>query len=273
MKYVMFAAFVAMLVVPAFGDDTGYHEVYEFDAVAGWIINPEQHAELYGEGSEHNQYRWESNPAAQICQQPYYPPEPEPPHTKIIYDEAVLFPWIDFNVYERNIHWDIFKPGCYMGKSFQVFMKANTPIQILFGCGTMTFPVGFDEELNEITWFTDDFGECLTDKIRIKSILGKDVNPDGTPPDEIEECMWWYEADARPDPHRISPAELDRIPPCGSAGWHCADELNGVIWTYPDTDELHQGWWVQFFEELLVETCDSEGKYYKEIFLTVAPDP
>jgi hypothetical protein len=272
MRYLVTVAFLAMLVVPALADDTGYHEVYQFDPVAGWVINPEQHAELYGQESEHNQYRWESNPAATICMQPYYPPEPEPPHTKIIYDEAVLFPWIDFDVFERDIHWDIFKPGCYMGKTFQVFLKANTPIQILFGCGTMTVPIGFDPVDNEIEWITDDYGECLTDKIRIKSILGIKDNP-GTPPDEIEECLFWYEADARPDPHRINAAEMAMIPPCGGLGWNCAVDLNGTIWNYPDSDELHQGWWIQFFEELLVETCDSEGKYYKEIFLTVAPDP
>lgn len=271
-NFVIGIALIAMLVVPALADDTGYHQVYEFDPVAGWVINPEQHAELYGTESEHNQYRWESNPAATICQPPYYAPEPEPPHTKIIYDEAVLFPWIDFNVYERDLHWDIFKPGCFMGKAFQVFMRANTPIQILFGCGYMYFPVGFDPVENEIVWEEDFFGQCLTDKIRIKSILGKVDNP-GTPPDEIAECLWWYEAEERPDPHVINDMELAAIPPCGDDGWWCVDELNGMAWTYPDSEELHAGWWVQFFEELLVEHCDSEGKYYKEIHMTICPDP
>jgi hypothetical protein len=269
---VIAVALTAMLVVPALADDTGYHEVWEYHPVMGWYINPEQHAELYCTESEHNQYRWESNPAATICMPPYYPPEPEPPHVKIVYDEAVLFPWIDFDVFERDVHWDIFKPGCFMGKTFQVFMRANTPIQILFGCGTLVFPVAFNDTLNEIEWDDDFFGECLTDKIRIKSILGKVVNP-GTPPDEIEECLWWYEAPNRPDPHRISAAELAMIPPCGHDDWWCVNELNGMIWTYPDTDQLHTGWWVQFFEELLVEFCDSEGKYYKEIHMTVCPDP
>lgn len=266
-------AVTGLLVVPALAqDDTGYHEVWEYSAVEGWWINPERHAELYGWESEHNQYRWESNPAAAVCFEPYYPPEPEDPHTKIIYDEAVLFPWIDFSVFERNLHWDIFKPGCFMGKSFQLFLRANTPIQVLFGCGTMLFPVGFDPVDNEIEWDEDEFGECLTDKLRIKSILGKTANP-GTPPDSLEECMWWYEAPDRPDPHRINAEELAMIPPCGDDAWFCVDELNGMTWTFADSDDLHEGKWVQFFEELLVEFCDSEGKYYKEIFMTVCPDP
>jgi hypothetical protein len=153
---VVAVALTALLVIPALADDTGYHEVWEYSPVEGWWINPERHAELYCTESEHNQYRWESNPAAIICLPPYYPPEPEPPHTKIVYDEAVLFPWMDFDVFERDVHWDIFKPGCFMGKTFQVFMRANTPIQILFGCGTMLFPIGFDPDLNEIVW-DDDF--------------------------------------------------------------------------------------------------------------------
>jgi hypothetical protein len=266
-------ALIAIVVVPALADDTGYHEVYEMNPATGaWYVNPEQHAELFCEESEHNQYRWESNPAATICQVPYYAPEPEAPHTKIVYDEAVLFPWIDFNVYERNVHWDIFKPGCYLGKSFQVFMAANTPIQVLFGAGVLVFPIGFDPELNEIVWDEDTFGVPLTDKIRIKSILGKIDNP-GTPPDEIQECMWWYEADERPDPHRITPDEMAVLPLCGSPDWFCVDELNGMRWVRADTEDLHTGRWVQFFENLQVETCDSEGKYYKEIYMTVCPDP
>jgi len=198
-------------------------------------------------------------------------PEPEPPLVKIIEDEAVLFPWIDFNVYEKDIHWDLFKPGAYMGKTFQVFMRANTPIQILFGCGTMEYPIGFDPVANEIIWDVDDFGACLTDKIRLHSILNKEEN--SSVGDEIEEYLWWYEALERPDPHLIGPDELAMVPPYGDPDWHPAPRLNGMAWIYPDSDELHEGWWVQFFEHLKVDLCDSEGKYYKEIHLTVAPDP
>jgi hypothetical protein len=257
--------------------NSGYHEVYEWGLVGrpgtGWFINPEQHAELYGDLSEHNQYRWESNPAAQICMPPYYPPEPELPARKVIFDEAVLFPWIDFNVYEREIHWDIFKPGIFMGKTFQVFMSANTPIQILFGCGTIRVPEGFDPDANEIIWKDYTEKECLTDKIRIKSILGKTPPNPGTPPDELAEYLWWYEADCRPNPHVISPDELARIPDYGDDAWRHAPDLNGQVWIYPDSDQLHAGCWLQFFEYLEVQRCDSEGKYTKEIVLTVAPDP
>jgi hypothetical protein len=277
-KVLMVVAISALICVPVLADDSGYHEVYE-GGVDGWFVNPEQHAELYGTGSEHNQYRWESNPQAQICSPPYYPPEPEPPHEKVVTDEAVLFPWIDFNVYEKDIHWDIFKPGWFMGKTFQVFLKANTPVQILFGSGTLVFPVDFDPEENEIVWDEDEFGRELTDKIRIKSILGKGVNDEGTPPDEIEECLWWYEVpfdgpESRPDPHRINADEMAKLPPPGDDAWFCVPELQGMPpWVYRDTEQLHAGWWIQFFEQLYVEECDSEGKYYKEIVMTVCPDP
>jgi hypothetical protein len=275
MKGLLIASVVILMVAPAFADDSGYHEVYEwgYDGAQAWRINPEQHAELFAEGSEHNQYRWESNPAATICQMPYYPPEPEPPHQKVVTDQACLFPWIDFNVYEKNIHWDIFKPGIYMGKSFQVWMRANTPVQVLFGCGTILAPVSFNKADKEIVWDEFTYERCLTDKIRIKSILGIKDNP-GTPPDELQEYLYWYpRLGDRPDPHRITGAEMEMIPPFGNVAWRHAPDLNGTIWTIPDSEELHVGWWYQFFEALVVEACDSEGDYYKEIVMTVCPDP
>jgi hypothetical protein len=277
MKLTLIAFVVVLLAVPAFADNTGYHEVYEwgYEGIPAWRINPEQHAEFYGENSEHNQYRWESNPAAQICFAPYYPPEPEPPHQKIITDQAVLFPWIDFDVFEKDLHWDIFKPGVYMGKSFQVFMRANTPVQVLFGCGTILAPVSFDKDNKEIIWdeWSTEEGQCLTDKIRIKSILGIKDNP-GTPPDELEEYLYWEQhCDGRPDPHRINAEEMARIPGFGTAGWRHAPDLNGMLWTVEDSEQLHVGCYYQFYEALVVESCDSEGDYYKEIVMTVAPDP
>jgi hypothetical protein len=275
MKYMLIGLLALLVAVPAFGDGTGYHEVYEWglDGITAWQINPEQHAEFYGENSEHNQYRWESNPAARICFTPYYPPEPEAPHQKIITDQAVLFPWIDFDVFEKDLHWDIFKPGTYMGKSFQVFMRANTPVQVLFGCGTILAPVGFDKDNKEIIWDEWTYDQCLTDKIRIKSILGIKDNP-GTPPDELQEWLWYRQhCEGRPDPHRITPEEMDLVPPFGSDAWRWAVDWNGETWIVEDTDELHRGCFYQFYEVLQVETCDSEGDYYKEIVMTVAPDP
>jgi hypothetical protein len=274
MKY-MLIAFVLLFAVSAFAD-SGYHEVYEWglEGQTEWLVNPEQHAEFFGENSEHNQYRWESNPAAQICQMPYYPPEPEAPHQKIVTDQAVLFPWIDFNVYEKDLHWDIFKPGVYMGKSFQIWMRANTPVQVLFGCGTIMAPVGFDKGEKEIIWDEWTYEDCLTDKIRIKSILGKGINDEGTPPDELEEWLWHRQhCDGRPDPHRISPEEMDVGPPFGSDAWRRAVDWNGQTWIVPDSEQLHIGCFYQFYEVLRVEACDSEGDYYKEIVMTVAPDP
>lgn len=285
MKFALIALFTVLLVTPVLAQNSGYREVYEwgYDGQQAWLVNPEQHAEFYGRNSEHNQYRWESNPAAQICFMPYYPPEPEPPHTKIVTDQAVLFPWIDFDVYEKDLHWDIFKPGVYMGKSFQVFMRANTPVQVLFGCGTISAPVGFsfDPEnpsnpvfTKEIIWGDYTEERCLTDKIRIASILGKDPENPGTPPDELQEFLYWERhCEGRPDPHRISPEEMARVPDFGTAGWIAAPDMNGQTWIEPDAVELHTGCFFQFYETLLVESCDSEGDYYKEIVMTVAPDP
>lgn len=275
MKFMLIAFVTVLLVAPAFADDSGYREVYEWgvEGQMAWTINPEQHAEFFGEGSMHNQYRWESNPAAQICFEPYYPPEPEEPHQKVVTDQAVLFPWIDFNVYEKDLHWDIFKPGVYMGKSFQVFIRANTPVQVLFGCGTIMAPVSFDKGTKEIIWDEWTAEDCLTDKIRIKSILGIKDNP-GTPPDELEEFLYWEKhCEGRPVPHTIDAEEMARVPDFDSAGWRSAPSLNGMLWIEEDSEELHVGCWYQFYELLIVEACDSEGDYYKEIVMTVSPDP
>jgi hypothetical protein len=286
MRFMLIAFLAVVLVMPAFAQttNTGYHEVYEwgYDGAQEWLVNPEQHAEFYGRNSEHNQYRWESNPAAQICFAPYYPPEPEPPHVKVVTDQAVLFPWIDFNVYEKDLHWDIFKPGVYMGKSFQVFMRANTPVQVLFGCGTISAPVGFsfNPDANppvlekEILWGDWTQEQCLTDKIRIASILGKDPPNPGTDPDVLDEYLYWERhCDGRPDPHRIDAEEMARIPDFGDDAWLPAPMMNGMLWIEPDAVELHTGCFFQFYETLVVESCDSEGDYYKEIVMTVAPDP
>lgn len=261
-------------------DNTGYHAVYRPDGLT-WVFDPQKYAEFYGRDSEENQYRWESNPAATICSPPYYVPEPETPERKVITDEAVLYPWIEIHITEKNLHWDIFKPYTFMGKSFQLWLQSNAPIQVLFGCGTIQVPVGFDEGLNEIIW--DDYTEeaCLTDKERIKSILGKGINDEGTPPDEIEEFIWWdptHFFPEPPDPHRVSADEMTRVPFWPNIGtgldqWKPAPRLNGMIWRIPDTVELHAGYWIQFYEVLDVEECDSEGKYYKEIVLTFSPDP
>lgn len=272
-------ALPALAAPPAPVSNSGYHEVWEPDGMT-WKYSIQKYAELYGTGSDHQQYRWESNAAAAICKPPYLVPEPEPPLRKVITDEAVLYPWIEVHVTEKDIHWDIFKPYTFMGKTFQMWLQANTPIQILFGCGTISVPVDFNYDLNEIIW--DDYTEevCFTDKLRIKSILGKGINDAGTPPDEIAEYLWWYESTnpEPPDPHRISAAELAMIPAWGNIGlgadqWKWAGDLNGQAWIYKDTVELHDGWWTQFFEVLDVDECDSEGKYYKEIILTIAPDP
>jgi hypothetical protein len=282
MKYMLITLLVLVFAVPVFAD-TGYHEVYEWgvEGQMAWLENPEQHAEFYGDKSEHNQYRWESNPAAQICQPPYLSPEPEDPHTKIVKDQAVLFPWIDFNVYEKELHWDIFKPGVYMGKSFQVFIRANTPVQVLFGCGVIQAPIAFDKENKVIIWdeWVMDDEYCLTDKLRIKSILGKDINDEGTPPDELKEWIWVDEmvicdgVTNRPEAHRISPEEMRRVPDFGDPAWKWAGDWNGDTWKIPDSVDLHKGCFYQFYEVLEVEACDSEGDYYKEIVMTVAPDP
>jgi hypothetical protein len=266
-------ALVLCCVAPAFGQsNTGYHEVWEPKG-SSWELSVQKYAELYCAGSDQEQYRWESNAAATICQPPYLVPEPEDPLRKVITDEAVLYPWIEVHVTEKDVHWDIFKPRTFMGKTFQMWLQANTPIQILFGSGTIKVPGGFDAVANEITWKDYTEKTALTDKIRIKSILGKTPNP-GTPPDEIAEYLWWYESKLPnpPDPHRISAAELAMLPRFPDPAWKHATDLNGVSWKYPDTVDLHNGWWTQFFEVLDVETCDSEGKYVKEIILTVAPD-
>ncbi len=265
---------LALFVVPALADNSGYHEVWRPDG-ATWYFDTQKCAELYGTGSNPDQYRWESNGAAAVCKPPYLVPEPMDPLREVVTDEAVLYPWIEVHVVDKDIHWDLFKPYTFMGKTFQMWLQSNAPIQILFGCGTIDVPKSFDGAKNEIVWGKYEEKSCLTDKIRIKSILGKTPPNPGTPPDEIGEYLWWYESKTAdpPDPHRISAAELALLPAWGTADWKHAKDLNGVVWKYDDTVELHTGWWTQFFEVLDVKTCNSEGKYTKEIVLTVAPDP
>ena len=270
------------LALPALaGEIGGYHQVYEYDPVVGWVLTDK--CEMFSKTSNVEQYRWQSAPLAEPCYVgPYLPPEPEAPIQKTMKNFAHLFPWIEIHFNETVLVWDIFKPGDYMAKAFIIQLKSNGPVQVHLGAGTFSYPASFDpgpEEgqdgkilFKEEEKLGDDVAFC--EKVRQYSLLCKDeTTSPGTPPDLIDVRWWWYQSAVKPDPHLISPEEFAKMP--DKDEWVPCRDVNSTLIIVPDSEQLHEypyGWNIVFFEDLLVEQCDSEGKYYEEFVITICPD-
>jgi len=272
--------------------DDGYHEVYEYDYAAGvWVpINAIQRVvEMFTQGSQIEQYRWESDPAAQVCQGPYFPPEPEDPESNNLFVKNYVhyFPWIEMHIVNNELVWDVFKPGDYMAKAFMVGLQANCPVLIHFGSGAFPAPTGFEfDPTNKDGHILfgdkeiDDTPEnAVEDKEWLYSMLNK--GSEGTPPDVIDVMWWWVQGTQADwdDPHYMTnavPAKDNVVPsPHGPfpTGWVRAPEMNCDYTIVPDTEELHEGKYIIFYEDINIETCDSEGKYFDEFVITIVPDP
>lgn len=291
-------AFLVGLAAPALAAP-GYHEVYKWDlrdGVLGWGLTDE--AEMFSKDSDDDQYRWQSAegvvPGVTLT---YAPPTPNPPVQFDIYNYVHLFPWIDIDITETQLIWDIFKPGDYMAKTFMLQFKANCPVLVHLGSGTWQIPdvfVGtympqdghiepgdFTKE-GTVTLpygdppYTNDIG--MEDKVRLYSLLGA-TEPEKSPnvsdeEDKIEVRLWWYwKHGDKPSTWQISTDEFGRMPPKGE--WPLARNLNSTEIIIPDTNALHEhdNTHLVFFEDLFVEQCDSEGKYFEVFAITITADP
>lgn len=279
-------AFLVGLAAPALADNAVeergvYHEVYKYDSVEGWGLTRE--AEMYSKISASGDYRWESHPLAWPGKIRYMNPTPEPPVQFDIYNYVHLFPWIEAHITETHLTWDIFKPGDYMAKAFILQFQANCPVLVHLGEGTWWIPsyfVGGPQNGHIMPGpFTKKGPDVkIEDKPRKYGLLrdpeGKEKNPAGTPTDAIE-VRYWYQIvlGDKPSEWKISPEELKALPPKDQ--WIPAVGANSRSLIFPDTDMLHEPnkYHVVFYEDLLVEKCDSEGKYLDVFAITITADP
>lgn len=278
MVLITVGAFLIGVALPALADD-GYHEVKEFNSVEGWVKTDK--ATLYSEGSDSGQYRFESEAAP--CFGPYVEPYPQPPVQFDVKNDLHLFPWIEADITEVHLTWDIFKPGDYMAKAFIVQLQANCPVQVHLGTGTWLIPGRLiDGKLNGhidlVEFMKEGDDNEFQDKLRYMGLLrgidGAEKNPEGTFPDEIEVRWTWYEVwGDKPDLHFISDEELALLPP--KDDWRRAPGLNCESIIVQDSDELHkpENYHLVFYEDVEIETCDSEGKYQDLFAITITPDP
>ena len=268
-------AFLLGLAVPALA---AYHQVYTPDGNGSWRTAGHTECEMFSEDSDGDVYAWQSAEGAEVGSEPYKNPTVHGPIQFDIINHAHVFPWIDADITETHLTWDIFQPGDYMAKTFIIQLRANCPVQIHLGGGTWDVPTEFvgGKENGHIlpgpfTKEGDD--EMIGDKIREYSLLGKD-EISGTPPDEIEVRYYWYTAyGEKPDTSTISDEEFADMPP--KEDWPLGRDLNCESITILDTEELHEEGQthIVFFEDLDVEACDSEGKYVDLFAITITPDP
>ena len=164
-----------------------------------------------------------------------------------------------------------------MAKTFIIQLKANCDVLVHLGGGTWDIPSEFvgGKENGHILFGPitkddpDDLHEC---KWREYSLLCKD-SP-GTPDDKIDVSWWWRVTHGfKPPAHEITDAEFADMPP--KEEWIGCTDLNSQRIVVKDSEELHihENTHITFFEDLLVEQCDSEGKYVDVFAVTVTPDP
>jgi len=290
--FVLGLSLPAMAIDPPTIDD-GYHQVYVFDWATGiWEVIDWQtkECEVFSQGSSFQQYRWESDPDAEPCAGPYLPPEPEAPESNnlIVKNYVHYFPWIDMHIVSNEMVWDVFKPGDYMSKAFMIGLKANCGVLIHFGSGG-PFPVpanfvfdpldknGHIEFVDYSVPITPE--KTVDDKQRLYSML-KEGLP-GTPPDVVETMYWWVQGDLDDwnDPHYMTnlvPAKDNVVDsPHGPfpTGWVRAPDMNCDYTIVPDEVLLHEGKYIIFYEDIELDECVSEGKYFDEFVITIVPDP
>ena len=276
---------------PAVGD--GYHQVYKWNGTA-WVVlgTLERYCEMYSDTPEGpNQWNFWSAKGTTPCTGPYQNPEPMKPLQKYFLNELHLFPWVKVVINETRLIWDVFKPGDYMSKAFVIAMQANCPVLIHFGNGTFNVPTGFDLATNKIVVGPyekeDDAKNKFEDKNRTGSLLPEEkAELSGTPPDVIEVWWWWVEGTQASwdDGHYMTETPpgkgADGRPiegPSPEGGWPTAwvpaPDMNGDYTIIPDSEDLHVAKYIAFYEDILVEDCDSEGKYIDEFVISICPDP
>jgi len=107
-------AFLLGLAVPALA---AYHQVYT-PADSGWRTAGHTECEMFSEDSDGDVYQWQSAEGAAVGYGTYLQPEPHDVIEFDIINHAHVFPWIDADITETHLTWDIFQPGDYMAKTF-----------------------------------------------------------------------------------------------------------------------------------------------------------
>ncbi len=191
------------------------------------------------------------------------------------------------HIVSNELVWDIFKPGDYMGKAFMIALQANCPVLVHFGSGgPFKVPKSFDFNpkdkdgkivLGDLT-IPDLPANTADDKQWQYSMLDK--GSIGTSPDVID-VMWWWTLGTKADydePHymtNVVPGKDNVVDsPHGPfpPGWVRAPGMNCDYTIIPE-DVDHEYQYIIFYEDIDVEACDSEGKYFDAFVITIVPDP
>lgn len=279
-------AFLVGSAVPALG---AYHQVYkaQFDATTGaftgWALTMD--CEMFSEDSATQEYKWQSAEGIGPGSPDYAEPTRQPAPKYQIRNDVHVFPWVKTHISESHLTWDVFAPGDYMAKTSIISLQANCCIQIHLGGGRITLPGTFvggktNGHITPITYGLLGANNMIGNKPRISGLMldstGAVKNVEGSPPDAIEVRYWWYVVydDVSPSETHISTDEFAMMP-ATKAEWDPAESLNCTKIVIPDSEALHEENRTHFvlFEDLLVEPCDSEGKYQDIFAVTITPDP
>lgn len=251
-----------------------YHEVYRWDGV-NWVVATSEQATMFSKTEDSQQFRFFSSgsPGSPV----YLSPKAGNPCQFLI--ENVVHhwpnPWIEVWISETKLIWDVFKPGCFMGKAFIIGVKSHARVQILFGSGTIQVPGSFDPAAGTVIWqdWTKSAIEehMVEDKERAGSLLSN-KNQEGTPPDTIDISYWWYVAHEEPD-HHVWDSTIELVPGQNNVGpgpnrWKRASDMNGRVIIIRDINVWR---YLVFFENLKVESSASEGKYFEQFSISIAP--
>lgn len=140
--------FLQYLAIPAMAM---YHEVYKWDGL-NWTLVTDGKATVFSEGEDAQQLRFSPLDSGSSV---YHSSKAGNPGQFLIENvvqvhslsnnsndcfsnwhchcNCCYHPWIEVWISESELIWDVFKPGCFMGKAFIIGVKSYFPVQILFG--------------------------------------------------------------------------------------------------------------------------------------------
>lgn len=260
-----------------------YHEVYKWNGV-NWVVATNEQATMFSESEDSQEFRFSSSGSPSFPV--YLSPDPGNlgqfllENVVQVHSSSHCFPnpWIEVWISETELIWDVFKPGSFMAKAFIIGVKAHGPVQVLFGSGTIKIPDSFDPAAHTVIW--KDWTKPAIEENTVEDIeragsLLSNKNEEGTPLDAININYWWYVAGEKPDLHRWDSTVEPPVPAQSNIGpnpdqWKQASDMNGRVIIIRDI-----GVWkyLVFFENLKVESSDSEGKYFEQFSISIAPTP
>jgi len=254
-----------------------YNEVYRWDGVK-WVVATSEQATMFSESEDSQQFRFSASgsPGSPV----YLSPKAGNP-CQFLIENVVHYwpnPWIEVWISETKLTWDVFKPGSFMAEAFIIGVKSHAPVQMLFGSGTIQVPDGFDPAEGTVLWkdWTKPATEehMVEDKERTGSLLSNKSNKNegNSSPDTIDISYWWYVAHEEPD-HHVWDSTIELVPGQNNVGpglnrWKRASDMNGRVIIIRDINVWR---YLVFFENLKVESGASEGKYFEQFSISIAP--